>query len=99
MFNGFTDETVQYLLDLKFHNNSDFFHATHDRYVETVQTPFYKLIEDLSPDMRKIDPLMEPVPDSPGYPVFPGQKPVPGPSLVPVQKSCGTTGKEPDVLF
>ena len=41
MFNGFTDETVQYLLDLKFHNNSDFFHATHDRYVETVQTPFY----------------------------------------------------------
>ena len=59
MFNGFTDETVQYLLDLKFHNNSDFFHATHDRYVETVQTPFYELIEDLSPDMRKIDPLME----------------------------------------
>ena len=59
MFNGFTDDTVQYLLDLKFHNNTDFFHATHDRYVETVQTPFYELIEDLSPDMRKIDPMME----------------------------------------
>ena len=59
MFNGFTDETAEFLMDLKFHNNTAFFHANHDRYVETVQTPFYELITDLADDMRKIDPLME----------------------------------------
>lgn len=59
MFTGFTDETIQFLLDLKFHNNSTYFHEQHDRYVETVQTPFYELINDLADDMRKIDPLME----------------------------------------
>lgn len=59
MFTGFTDDTVQFLMDLKFHNNTAFFHEQHDRYVETVQTPFYEMIEDLAPEMRKIDPLME----------------------------------------
>ena len=59
MFNGFRDETVQFLMDLKFHNNTAFFHEQHDRYVEVVQTPFYELIEELSPEMRRIDPLME----------------------------------------
>ena len=59
MFSGFTDETIQFLLDLKFHNNSTYFHEQHDRYVESVQTPFYEMICDLADDMRKIDPLME----------------------------------------
>ena len=59
MFSGFTDETIQFLLDLKFHNNSTYFHEQHDRYVESVQTPFYEMICDLANDMRKIDPLME----------------------------------------
>lgn len=59
MFTGFTDDTVQFLMDLKFHNNTDFFHEQHDRYVETVQTPFYEMIDELAPDMRRIDPLME----------------------------------------
>ena len=59
MFTGFTDETIRFLLDLKFHNETAYFHEHHDRYVETVQTPFYELINDLADDMRKIDPLME----------------------------------------
>ena len=59
MFTGFTDDTVQFLMDLKFHNETSYFHANHDRYVETVQAPFYAMIEDLAPEMRKIDPLME----------------------------------------
>ena len=59
MFTGFTDETIQFLLDLRFHNYTDFFHANHDRYVETVQKPFYSLIEDLAPAALKIDPEME----------------------------------------
>ena len=59
MFTGFTDETIQFFLDLKFHNNAEFFHQFHDRYVETVQQPFYELIEDLAPEMQKIDSGME----------------------------------------
>ena len=59
MFSGFTDETVQFFLDLKFHNNSEYFHMNHERYVEVVQEPFYKLINELAPDMLRIDPMME----------------------------------------
>lgn len=59
MFKGFTDETVQFLIDLKFHNNTAFFHAEHDRYIDTVQKPFYEMIDDLAPVMKKIDPMME----------------------------------------
>ena len=59
MFSGFTDETVQFFLDLKFHNSTDYFHRYHDRYVEVVQTPFYELIEELAPDMLCIDDRME----------------------------------------
>ena len=59
MFSGFTDETVQFFLDLKFHNNTEYFHRSHDRYVEVVQTPFYELIEDLAPGMLQIDDHME----------------------------------------
>ena len=59
MFTGFTDETVHFLMDLKFHNNTEFFHTQHDRYVDAVQKPFYEMIEDLASDMLKIDPMME----------------------------------------
>ena len=59
MFTGFTEETVRFFLDLKFHNNSAYFHANHDRYVEEVQHVFYDMIDALAPDMLKIDPQME----------------------------------------
>lgn len=59
MFAGFTDETVQFFLDLKFHNNPEFFHSNHDRYVSAVQQPFYSFIDSLAPEMLKIDPRME----------------------------------------
>ena len=59
MFTGFTDETIQFFLDLKFHNNTAYFHQEHDRYVACVQQPFYEMISDLGPDMLKIDPGME----------------------------------------
>jgi len=59
MFSGFTEDTIRFLLDLKFHNNTTFFHEHHDQYVEYVQTPFYHLINDLAPYMKEIDPFME----------------------------------------
>ena len=59
MFTGFTEETIQFFLDLKFHNNTAYFHEQHDRYVEYVQRPFYEMIEELAPYMLKTDPGME----------------------------------------
>ena len=59
MFTGFTDETIRFFLDLRFHNYTEFFHENHDRYVETVQQPFYSLIEALSETALRIDPMME----------------------------------------
>ena len=59
MFTGFTDETVQFFLDLRFHNYTEYFHEQHERYVNVVQSPFYELIRDLSDAARKIDPVME----------------------------------------
>ena len=59
MFDGFTEKTIQFFLDLKFHNSTAFFHEQHERYVEDVQHVFYEMIDDLAPDMLKIDPQME----------------------------------------
>ena len=59
MFTGFTEETIQFFLDLKFHNNTAFFHEQHDRYVADVQHVFYEMIDALAPDMVAIDPGME----------------------------------------
>lgn len=59
MFAGFTDETVQFFLDLRFHNYTAYFHEQHDRYVSDVQQPFYALIGDLADTARAIDPNME----------------------------------------
>ena len=59
MFTGFSEDTIRFFLDLKFHNNTVYFHENHDRYTEDVQHIFYAMIEELGPDMLKIDPGME----------------------------------------
>ena len=59
MFPGFTQETVQFFMDIRFHNEVSWMHAHHDAYVEKVQQPFYQLIAELSPAMMKIDPDFE----------------------------------------
>lgn len=59
MFPGFPEETVEFLMDLRFHNNVTFFHENHDQYIAMVQKPFYDLISDLGEDMKGIDPFME----------------------------------------
>ena len=59
LFPGFTQDTVQFFLDLRFHNEVPWMHAHHDEYVAKVQQPFYQLIAELSPTMLKIDPDFE----------------------------------------
>lgn len=59
MFSGFPEETIQFFLDLRFHNNAQFFHEEHNRYLRDVQKPFYEFIGELAPAMLDIDPQME----------------------------------------
>lgn len=55
MFTGFTDETIRFFLDLRFHNSTSWFHENHDRYRREVVAPFYALIEDLAPAALEAD--------------------------------------------
>lgn len=59
MFTGFPEETLEFFLDLRFHNNHDYFHAQQERYQRDVREPFYAFIEAMAPYMKDIDPRME----------------------------------------
>ena len=59
MFPGFSEDTVRFFLDIRFHNNKAFMEAHRDEYKKIVQEPFFALIDELGPAMRKIDPEME----------------------------------------
>ncbi len=59
MFNGFTEETMQFFLDLRFHNDKIYFNENRARYEKHVKAVFYEFINELAEDMRAIDPLME----------------------------------------
>ena len=59
MFTGFPEGTEQFFLDIRFHNNADYYHSNIERYRRDVQTPFYALIEDLVPSLLDIDSQME----------------------------------------
>ena len=59
MFTGFSDETIQFFLDIRFHNSVEYYNENKERFVQHVQQPFYALIADLVPTMQEIDPQME----------------------------------------
>ena len=59
MFTGFPEETMQFFLDIRFHNDKAYFAEHKARYERDVKAVFHAFIEDLAPEMQKIDPLME----------------------------------------
>lgn len=59
MFQGFPEETIRFFLDIRFHNDSAFYHAHEKEYREYVKKPFYSFIESLSETMLSISPDME----------------------------------------
>lgn len=59
MFQGFPEETIRFFLDIRFHNDSTFFHAHEKEYREYVKQPFYAFIESLSETMLSISPDIE----------------------------------------
>lgn len=59
MFEGFSEETIRFFLDMRFNNNKAYFEENRSRYQSVVVEPFYALIEELTPVMQSIDPMME----------------------------------------
>jgi uncharacterized protein (TIGR02453 family) len=52
----FTRGLFEFLKDLSSHNNRDWFHANQERYEQQVRDPFLRLITDLGPGLKKINP-------------------------------------------
>ena len=52
----FARASLQFLIDLKTHNNREWFQANKDRYESVVREPFLRLISDLAPELKKIGP-------------------------------------------
>ena len=59
MFTGFSEETIRFFLDIRFHNSVSYYRENQQRFEEHVKAPFYDFINELGPGMQKIDPLME----------------------------------------
>ena len=59
MFTGFPEETLQFFLDIRFHNDKAYFAENKPRYERDVKAVFHSFIEALAPTMQSIDPLME----------------------------------------
>lgn len=59
MFAGFTEETIQFFLDIRFHNSVSYYRENQQRFEDYVKAPFYAFIDALAEGMRKIDPQME----------------------------------------
>ena len=58
-FNGYTQQTFEFFMALRYNNNREFFHANYEWYLKSVREPSLALIEQLSPFMAEIDPDMD----------------------------------------
>lgn len=59
MFNGFTDETFEFFMAIKFNNNREFFQSNRDWYLRAVREPALALAQELSDTVEKIDEDLE----------------------------------------
>lgn len=59
MFQGFTDGTFEFFMAIQFNNNTEFFHANHDWYVNDVRRPCLELAAALAEPMAEIDDAIE----------------------------------------
>ena len=59
MFNGYTDETFEFFMAIKFNNNREFFQANRDWYLRAVREPSLALAQELSDTIEKLDEDLE----------------------------------------
>ena len=63
MFQGFSNETFEFFMAIRFNNNRAFFHDNHDWYMNAVRRPGLALAEALSPAIEALDDDLERRPD------------------------------------
>lgn len=59
MFKGFKKETIQFFLDLRFHNSKAFMDENRERYIISVREVFYAFIEEVGGRLQKLDEDLE----------------------------------------
>lgn len=63
MFQGYSNETFEFFMAIRFNNNRTFFHENHDWYLRDVRQPCLELAAALSDTVYAIDPLLETRPE------------------------------------
>ena len=59
MFTGFTRETLEFFMAIRFNNNREFFQDNHDWYMRSVRRPLMDLASELADAVGEIDPDLE----------------------------------------
>lgn len=59
MFTGFTQEALDFLTDIRFNNNQQFYEANRQRYEEHVKAPLRALCDEMTPVVQLIDPRLD----------------------------------------
>ncbi len=59
MFNGFTDETFEFFMAIRFNNNREFFLDNREWYERAVRTPAIELAAALAPAVERLDAGLE----------------------------------------
>ncbi len=59
MFEGFSQEALDFLNDIRFNNNQAFYAANQARYERFVKRPMRELSDELAPVVQLIDPKLD----------------------------------------
>jgi uncharacterized protein (TIGR02453 family) len=59
VFNGFSQETIDFFFQLRENNNKEWFHAHREEYQKYVREPFKALVNEMGPMMLSIDTQFE----------------------------------------
>lgn len=59
MFTGFTQDAVDFLTDIRFNNNQQFYESNKQRYEEKVKAPLRELCDEMTPVVQLIDPRLD----------------------------------------
>lgn len=59
MFQGFTEQTFEFFMAIRFNNNREFFLENHDWYQSSVRTPCLDLAAALGESVNALDPELE----------------------------------------
>lgn len=84
MFQGFTSETFEFYMAIRFNNNREFLQANQEWYQSAVRKPLVELCQALAPTVEAIDPQLDTRaragawPGSTGTPGTPGTSPPTG---------------------